>query len=340
MAKYCYIFILIVVSVCIADVKTTPCDCSNPIYIDIPNNRNLCDGQAKDFYTDILVENYAKFKKAFANNVECKTDNLSGLVALTNQMATSGATIVDAFFNSRDCDATKAVEAAIKADKHVRGKWTAYGRCGFSNLSEKCNQKLQDFRQLIYAAADNIKNSMLTCAKLKAKNCQSGSAKWGFSIPTTSNPNECTCLKITYPPVPQGQQECFSKLYTTKLTKWVSDNFVEIDRAYNAKIGCDYIQLKKQLADTKVAGTTILGLLSSGKSSFKDLTNAVTNYSRVKDAFNAGNTKLVVNNPKSSCYLNLRKVRQNPMRIIDNIVGIVTKCIGHVDKSEKKCTAH
>jgi len=338
MAKFSYIFVLIVALVYVADVRGS-CDCEdvNPLYIDEVTHRNECTLQSRTTYINVVTQNYFKLRKEFSKSDDCKDDNLVGLIDLINEIEASAIGIVNTFFDSNECNPETVVVDAIKKDKLSRSKLTLYGRCAFSVLSPKCNEVVQTLRKLVYSPGNYLETSMRSCSILKSKNCKYVSKS--FITPPTPDVLQCDCIKITYPPIPKDENVCFSNAYKEKLIQWFNKNMKPVEAAYKGDgggSGCNYNTLSKLLGDTKASVVDLFSLLSP-KSKFTDLNAKVDIYSDVNTTFWTAVREFIMTH-KKKCYFKARQARQNIFRLADGVIGILTKCIGFVDNSPNNCT--
>lgn len=78
--------------------------------------------------------------------------------------------IVEEYFSCTKADCTSVVMAAYKKFTDYRiYEFNPYVRCSFTNYNRHCAQVLAQDRPPIYASAENIVTSLLTCAKLKSE---------------------------------------------------------------------------------------------------------------------------------------------------------------------------
>lgn len=97
-------------------------------YVDKPTDINQCHPELKKFYLDIIKKNYVKLGKELPASCFKDTATIKNLL---KEMETSSNAMVNAFFDSKDCDPTSEIKDTLANYKDIKSKFTAYGRCGF-----------------------------------------------------------------------------------------------------------------------------------------------------------------------------------------------------------------
>lgn len=70
---------------------------------------------------------------------------------------------------------------------------------------------------------------------------------------------------------------------------------------------------------------------------FVDFDEHLKQYLDFQTAYSTAVRTYILNNDKS-CTYSVRKTRQNPLAITDDVVGVLTKCIGQKNLGDDRCS--
>lgn len=104
--------------------------------------------------------------------------------------------ICEAHFSCKESDSSQAIVTAYNNYVDYRDKpFNVFTKCSFTNFSPACAQVMMQTRPQVYASAENIMTSLITCAKLKSKGLTLSGNVQSQSVEIIRVP-ECNCMKI------------------------------------------------------------------------------------------------------------------------------------------------
>lgn len=86
----------------------------------------------------------------------------------------------------------------------------------------------------------------------------------------------------------------------------------------------------------KALAIEMSGLLEKASPKFVELDAYENSYIAVFAKYLPAVGNYILENDKT-CYYPVRKARSSPLVIMNDVMGMLTKCIGHRDKSDKRC---
>lgn len=136
------------------------------------------------------------YTRLFLQNIPRKCD-FSDYEKLVKEMKIKSLAIVDAYFLCNDNNCTSAVMDAYNAfAKYRSATFNVYTKCSFTNYSPECAQILIQARPPVYASAENILTSLLTCSKLKLEALTGNGTIERSSNKYSARVRDCNCVKI------------------------------------------------------------------------------------------------------------------------------------------------
>lgn len=165
-------------------------------YIDKPTNIAHC--YPKTQFVQQINQNFNTVSnRLFLYNLHRRCD-FSYYKTLVKEMQTRTIAIVDAYFLCKDNDCTSAVMDAYKKFADYRSAvFNVYTKCSFTKYSSECAQILIQARPPVYASAENILTSLLTCSKLKSAALNgTGSLQFYRGQRNINSERDCNCVKI------------------------------------------------------------------------------------------------------------------------------------------------
>lgn len=135
-------------------------------YIDKPRSIAECSPKTK-FYKSIF-QNYNNLNFALLLNGSPRGCGFAKFREKINRMKEKTEQIVEAYFSCTEANCTSAIETAHKIFVDYRiYEFNPYVYCSFTNFNQGCAQVLIKDLTPLYASAENVMTSLLTCAKYK-----------------------------------------------------------------------------------------------------------------------------------------------------------------------------
>lgn len=140
-------------------------------------------------------------------------------------------------------------------------------------------------------------------------------------------------------PIPKDECECFSPKFISEVRDFIGNNFGRINTEYNINHNstCESSELlgyNKQLKEVALAMTK---LLEKPTPTFGEFDEYFKQYLDLQLEYRTAARNYILTNDKS-CYYIVRKVRQNPLVIVEAVVSVLTKCIGYKNLDKDRCS--